>query len=138
MVRSSPEKRREYERELYRQRREEYLSDKSCVMCTATDNLQVDHIDPTQKVTHRIWLWGAERRAAELAKCQVLCQPCHRDKTTTQTYGDTPEHGSSGYRKGCRCIICRSAEATRMADYRRRVPRKSRAKATENPPGPKT
>jgi 5-methylcytosine-specific restriction endonuclease McrA len=52
-----------------------------CVKCGGTDRLQFDHIDPRQKSEHRIWTWGAERRAAELAKCQLLCEPCHRVKT---------------------------------------------------------
>jgi hypothetical protein len=44
-------------------------------------NLDVDHVDANSKVTHRIWSWSDSRRAAELAKCVVRCEPCHIAKT---------------------------------------------------------
>ena len=58
-----------------------------CVKCPSTEKLQFDHIDPKQKVNHRIWTWSPARRAAELAKCQLLCEPCHIQKTI-----DNDEH----------------------------------------------
>lgn len=61
------------------QRRADWFAGKSCLRC-GTD-LQLDHIDSEQKVDHRIWSWSAERREVELAKCQVLCEPCHKWKT---------------------------------------------------------
>lgn len=45
------------------------------------DNLEVDHIDPDQKISHKVWSWAKPRRDAELAKCQVLCNKCHKNKT---------------------------------------------------------
>lgn len=52
-----------------------------CRACGSDYRLEVDHIDPAEKVSHRIWFWSDERRAAELAKCQVLCRRCHSKKT---------------------------------------------------------
>lgn len=52
-----------------------------CVRCHGTERLQFDHVDPRTKTEHRIWTWGAARRQAELAKCQLLCEPCHIQKT---------------------------------------------------------
>jgi hypothetical protein len=43
--------------------------------------LELDHVDPALKVSHRVWSWARERREAELAKCQVLCHDCHVAKT---------------------------------------------------------
>lgn len=52
-----------------------------CVRCGSTDQLQFDHIDCKTKVDHRIWTWSPALRQAELDKCQLLCEPCHRKKT---------------------------------------------------------
>ena len=49
--------------------------------CGTWENLQVDHVDARTKITHRVWFWSAKRREAELAKCVVRCDPCHRVKT---------------------------------------------------------
>lgn len=76
-----PEVQRRYMREWVAKRRSDWFADKKCVRCGTTDDLRVDHIDPTLKVSHRIWSWAIKRRDAELAKCQVLCHPCHVIKT---------------------------------------------------------
>jgi 5-methylcytosine-specific restriction endonuclease McrA len=52
-----------------------------CKVCGSSKNLEVDHVDPAAKASHRVWTWSAERRAKELRKCQVLCRACHRRKT---------------------------------------------------------
>ena len=82
----SIEARREYQRNLYRSRRDAWLRSKGgrCVNCGCTEGLQVDHRDPARKITHRVFLLGAERRKKELAKCQPLCATCHRFKTGAQ------------------------------------------------------
>lgn len=60
-----------------------------CARCGSTENLEVDHIDPTGKSfpvlenLHRRW----EVIAEELLKCQALCHECHRAKTK-QDYAD--------------------------------------------------
>lgn len=55
-----------------------------CVKCSSDNKLEFDHIDRSTKINHRIWTWGAVKRAAEIAKCQLLCQPCHIDKSTSE------------------------------------------------------
>lgn len=75
------EKKREYQRNWVAQRRDEYFQDKSCVRCGNHNELELDHIDPNTKVSHSIWSWSKERREKELAKCQVLCHTCHKEKT---------------------------------------------------------
>ncbi len=114
---ADPQAQRVYQREWIARRRIEYFADKCCVECGATEELMLDHIDWRDKISHKIWSWSAERRSAELAKCQVLCWPCHRTKTWTQ---DLPEqgrcvptngtchHGTWGrYKRGCSCGLCR-------------------------------
>lgn len=106
-----------------RERRAEYLEGKSCVRCGSTDDLQVDHIDPKMKTMHSsaIWLLSREKREAELAKCQVLCKPCHRAKTTAEQTRPTRHGTPSGYiYKRCRCDACRAWAAAYYQDYKRR------------------
>ena len=110
---------RDYKRRWVAARRAEWMADKSCVQCGSTQSLEVDHIDPTQKVSHRIWTWAIPRRNAELAKCQVLCTEHHKAKTKAQR--PIPEHGTvsrySGVQK-CRCDLCRKANRDRCATNR--------------------
>lgn len=78
----------EYQRKWMAARRAEYFDGKSCVTCGSTESLELDHIDPTTKVHHAIWSWRAERREAELAKCQPLCRDCHISKSRKEFSGE--------------------------------------------------
>lgn len=75
------EAQKEYQRKWLAKRRAEYLKNKVCVWCGTGSNLELDHINRDTKINHRVWSWSAERREAELAKCQVLCKNCHDDKS---------------------------------------------------------
>lgn len=97
------EKQLEYQRNWMRSRRASFFEGKVCVKCNAKKRLELDHIDPTTKVSHAVWSWKEERREKELLKCQVLCYDCHKEKTKKQL----GNHGVSMYKKGCRCEICR-------------------------------
>ena len=68
---------REYQRLRTANRRFDWFADKSCARCGSTENLQLDHIDPSTKISHKIWSWSEAHRETELVKCQVLCYPCH-------------------------------------------------------------
>lgn len=98
-------------------RMREHLGGK-CVVCGATDNLEIDHIDPSQKsfnptALRRPW----DKTVAELAKCQLLCEACHKAKHAAK-------HGSAKrYEKGCRCDLC----VEFMRSYQREWKRKYRA-----------
>lgn len=106
-----PEKQRQYQREWMARRRQKWIDENGpCSKCGSPDDLQVDHLDPSQKINHRVWSWSSERREAELAKCQVLCNDCHVKKTCVENTGLPPyQHGTkSMYEKhGCRCDKCK-------------------------------
>lgn len=91
-----------------------------CVECGSVENLELDHIDPNKKVSHRIWSWSKKRRDEEIAKCQVLCRSCHTHKTYRDYYELLPKHGTTGYRHGCRCDVCRKANTLARREYRRK------------------
>lgn len=73
---------RGFQREWVRKQRQEWLlANGPCRQCGSSLRLEVDHVDPTQKVSHKVWSWSKERRSEELSKCQILCHSCHRQKT---------------------------------------------------------
>jgi 5-methylcytosine-specific restriction endonuclease McrA len=77
------DKRKQYAHNLARmqRRRADWLTANGpCKKCGSWKDLEVDHVDPASKVSHRIWSWSDARRAIELAKCQVLCATCHNEK----------------------------------------------------------
>lgn len=106
---ADPAARREYARLWMASRRAEWLAEHGpCGLCGSTDDLEIDHIDPDRKVSHRVWSWSAARREAELSKCQVLCRGCHAAKSGRERAREI-EHGrpSTYDRAGCRCGPCR-------------------------------
>src|ERR1700745_656671 len=78
-----PKRKKEYGRQWVANRRIEFFKDKKCSVwwCGSSTKLELDHIDPTQKISHRIWSWSKVRRESELTKCQVLCDKCHNAKS---------------------------------------------------------
>ncbi len=80
------------------------MSDK----CGSTTNLQVDHIDPKEKLYNVCLGWSGRPwnvLALELAKCQLLCVPHHKEKTRL----DAELHNRWRYLKWrCRCGECKA------------------------------
>jgi hypothetical protein len=109
---SDPDRQRAFNREWIQRRRVAWFAGKSCVQCGSTESLELDHIDPETKVNHRLWSWSAVRREAELAKCQILCRPCHQAKSLAEM-GEIRKHGSIAMyiHHKCRCTACRAANA---------------------------
>lgn len=79
---ADPKKQSEYQVLWMRRRREAWFAENGpCVDCGSWEDLELDHIDASQKLDHRIWSWSDVRRSAELAKCVVRCADCHEIKT---------------------------------------------------------
>lgn len=113
---ADPAARRAYQREWCRQKRANALLGRCCAECGATADLEFHHVDPSEKLSHRIWGWSPDRIAKELDKCVVLCASCHEAETSRQRreaavarYG----HGTAQcYWRGCRrpeCCAARNA-----------------------------
>jgi 5-methylcytosine-specific restriction endonuclease McrA len=84
-----------------------------CVKCGSTNNLEADHIDPKTKLYFPRVLWSMSdknpKKISELAKLQVLCEDCHREKSNAGLA--TSQHGRTMYENyGCRCDICKEAK----------------------------
>lgn len=99
----------------------EYLGGR-CRGCGTQDSLDFDHVDPATKVIEismaiaRTWSWA--RLKEELDKCQLLCRPCHIEKSAANNDGRIVSHGGgrSG-KKNCPCGPCKSRKADYMRAY---------------------
>jgi 5-methylcytosine-specific restriction endonuclease McrA len=92
-----------------------------CVKCGSSEQIEIDHVDPSAKEYKIATIWSRKKeiREAELAKCQLLCYSCHKEKTITENIKEF-EHGTfSMYQsRKCRCQECRAANAERCARQR--------------------
>ena len=113
----TPVSRSRYLAKVLRRRTRWLESHGPCQRCGSWHNLQVHHRDQTQKVSHRIWTWSPARRATELAKCEPMCRGCH---IAIHALLNRKPHGMSGYRRGCRCDVCRAAIAPQIERQRLR------------------
>lgn len=107
--------RRNYQREWARNRRAKAvkLLGGVCVACGESSNLEFDHKDRTDK-TYPIghsWnrAWAIIEK--ELEKCQLLCYPCHVDKTVSEIDRNICRNGHDkniyGRDTGNKCSECR-------------------------------
>lgn len=114
-------RRRAYEK--VKQRRQTWLEQNGpCVKCGSWQDLEVDHIDPSAKVSHRIWSWAEDKRIIELEKCQVLCKIHHMEKTSQENslrQGGLKHGTARMYRVAkCRCEECLEfRRQTKRLDY---------------------
>jgi hypothetical protein len=112
----SPERNREYLNKRYADQRAafiEYLGG-TCVVCGTTEGLQIDHIDRKLKSFAVGRLWSVEKLSQvyqELDKCQLLCGPCHWNKSAKEFSEDrtgTFTHGTmyAWMKVKCNCDTC--------------------------------
>lgn len=103
----NPNVQREYQRTWIAARRALFFEDKVCRRCGSKEDLELDHIDPSAKWSHRIWSYSWDRIMKEVAKCQVLCRACHLEKTL-EDHDNLREHRTEvAYVKyHCRCDEC--------------------------------
>jgi 5-methylcytosine-specific restriction endonuclease McrA len=122
---ADPAARRAYQRDWCRRKRLDALQGRSCEHCGTTTDLEFHHVDPSEKLTHRIWGWAPERLAKELLKCVVLCTDCHRAETAKQRRERAEERYPCGtpqsFWRGCRCTRCYAARAAYEKAKRDRV-----------------
>lgn len=102
---------REYQLNWVKKRRTDWIESQGgkCIRCSSVDQLQVDHIDPSLKTMNPASIWSRreEVRDKELANCQVLCSPCHKEKSKAERATLPYWHGvRQMYDDGCRCKVC--------------------------------
>ncbi len=101
-----------------------------CVGCGATEPLEFDHIDPSQKsfTVSRWWSCAKKTFWAEVRKCALRCRSCHETRTSQQL-GVDHGAGKSG-KKNCRCEPCRARKKEYMRLWQQRHVEKSSAGST--------
>ncbi len=119
----NPQTKRDRDRLRVARRRAEWVaSNGPCKFCSSNEDLEVDHIDPELKLTHRLWSLCEEKRNLELAKCQVLCKACHLEKTkaflTKEFFHGTVQMYNN---RDCRCQPCKDANAEKSRIRRARL-----------------
>lgn len=113
---------KEYMKRRYYEKRQEAIGILGgvCIECGSVEDLQIDHIDPSKKSGDiaKLWTYSLERFFQELAKCQILCEDCHKKKTSVdirvmRTGHKELQHGTQWkYKKeGCRCEPCCKASS---------------------------
>lgn len=105
---ATAEAQREYQRLWVARRRAAFFSGKSCIQCGSTEGLELDHTDrttkdPVLKLGTRIWSWSEDKRAAEIAKCQILCHECHKIKSIGEVQNSLRIIGEAGTAWCCTC-----------------------------------
>lgn len=91
-----------YTNERRRKRRKDAIQQLGgrCALCGSLDNLNFDHIVPATKIKAIGSMLNTPQDIfdAELAKCQLLCESCHKNKTKTNK-----EHGIPACLRGEDC-----------------------------------
>ena len=99
-----------YHREYYRKRRQKLLDYLGgvCVECGSSENLHIDHIDPSTKSFDIFRNMSISNSAVlqELSKCQLLCRKHHEEKTARENRGWTHGTSTGWQRYKCRCELC--------------------------------
>jgi len=87
---------RAYQLAWIKRRRAEWIEEHGpCARCGSREDMEVDHVDRATKLLPpaKVWSLTKVKRDVELAKCQVLCGPCHRAKTISELRR-IPPHGT--------------------------------------------
>ena len=114
----------QYMLERYHRRRNEAISKLGgkCVQCSERGNLDIDHIDPHTKSFTLAQCGSAseERWQDELQKCQLLCKPCHRNKTLKDRGQKSARevHGTLSSYRYCKCELCKAAKSEHNRKYK--------------------
>lgn len=110
---------REFQRKWIASKRELFFRDKCCRKCGSKESLELDHIDTTEKWSHRIWSYTWTRIMKEAAKCQVLCKSCHAEKTEKDRELWKVHGTLACYMKShCRCDECKSFKNVEPSELR--------------------
>ena len=101
------------------------MSGGKCIRCGSTNELNFDHKDPSLqkfRLNGKMLDGSWEKILEEWGKCQLLCRPCHVQKTKEDGFAPAwnkglgkdgeplPDHGcEASYIRGCRCEECARA-----------------------------
>ena len=71
------------------------IKSKPCLDCCQSfppEAMDFDHVRGTKTAgITQMWSWGREKFIAEIAKCELVCANCHRDRTVRKLRGSETE-----------------------------------------------
>lgn len=116
----------DYMKKRYAKRRQIFIERLGgvCVKCQSSEDLQLDHIDSKQKLFNiaKFFSYKLDIVLPEVDKCQLLCKPCHLEKTLVDK-GHLPAKGTHGtlasYRY-CKCSLCKEVWNAWHSMYKKR------------------
>ncbi len=115
---------REYMLRRYHQRRERILAElgRKCARCGSEEDIEIDHVDRSKKgfsIGIRLSGVSAKKLVSEISKCQLLCRPCHQNKSIKDLGLKVAKgnHGTISSYRYCKCEKCRAA----VRKYRRKL-----------------
>lgn len=94
-----------------------------CEVCGSLKDLQFDHVIRGSRkwIIANILAYGDTKFWDEVAKCQLLCDRCHRQKTIKDRGQMPAAHGRTRmYRLGCRCDLCKKVASAYGREWKRR------------------
>lgn len=95
-----------------------------CANCSATSDLEIDHIDSKRKSFDVAKMHSAseEKWNAEIDKCQLLCTECHANKSIHDLGNKRAlgTHGTVSSYRYCHCDLCRAAHNLACRDFKRK------------------
>lgn len=96
-----------------------------CVECGSKKNLEFDHKDAKTKAFDlaKNFNTSLERLNQELAKCQLLCRPCHSKKSVLDAGNQPAAHGTltMATHRRCRCDACLNARRAYNRVYKKKI-----------------
>jgi hypothetical protein len=121
----APKNKDGYVKYVKRHREEWIAANGPCKKCGSREGLVAAYVDPssTRMRASLIWQQSAGFRAAELAKCQVICGQCYLATQAAERRTHAFRHGTRFmYKKHkCRCVECRAWNAARSRQERDRA-----------------
>lgn len=92
-----------------------------CIKCGVTEKLEFDHKNPGTKVIEVGGFrdYSDKKFWEEVAKCQLLCEKCHEDKTIQDLGYQRAKgnHGTVSSYRYCKCDLCKAAKSKYSHEY---------------------
>ncbi len=111
---------RDYLRRRYDERREWVIERLGgiCAKCGGADDLEIDHVDRLGKL-FEVSRMAYKRRLddeellVEIAKCQLLCRVCYKEKSDSET--SVGHGGGLSGKRNCKCDPCKAKKSEYMS-----------------------
>ncbi len=91
--------------------------DNVCSLCGSSEQLEFHHINPLEKsftIGSEMLSLSDAKIQAELEKCQLICNLCHRQRHSSSAPCGTAQR----YWRGCRCKPCTTVNTEYNKKYR--------------------